>query len=1505
MAQHLDHIRTTPTGPDDRPHTPVSPIPLAQSTYTTPPSARHSRHASLLSSAVGDDPASMSRPASAASDRVSVVSGLTQHFPSNPLSVHPAPAYVAPAGAAQVVSEHRGSIIGTRLSDDDDDDASPTSKKDMTFSEPALALVNQFLDQLLYSFLSSARSTSMVALRPAVTDVLKQRLAREAIASAEEELAELLAGGDDEEEGDGVQEKAVENDRNWDVELVWKRTRLRVMVYIRLGEMEDEDEQRYVQEEQLFHGSERRFSSTSGLVSWAAAIFLTSVLEYVAEQTLQVAGGAAHARVRRQTRSGGVPQTATSNVVVEEHDVEKVALNSTLGRLWRTWRKSLRNHGHSGVAGPIADRGPFTPTSREGMYTAMSNRRNSLGTARDGSVIEESSRPSTAGSADPGNDSPELRYPEHVLAANIPLPIGDGQRDVHEIDVPGLAPDPDVDEQLEEILLSDLAAAAHTALPVSAKDVHEIEVPGLARDIDDEDESQARHVDRMFAAGLPLPMKDEKSDVNEIEVPGLASDPDAQDEPLAATPARRNSFTAPGSIRMPGGMPTPETSQPASPVKEGRGLVRRSSSVPTPVRTPMPVDEGKMPELPAIKAMPAAEQSQAEDSSTQHQGTASDKSSVYSQPEEDNNGQGGIVVGALAGAAAAGTAVAAAVFGSKESEASSEERSAETPALQDEDQPKSTKTDAEIEELDKRKSLMDIKAIAGLQPATPPVTSGRETPEVVEARRVTVRESGVPPTVVRTDSGEKGRPSTESYTLGHRQAPQTEQAAEEISSEEGPQDADAIGVAQTSDVPFTSPGAASPSGAGQDARDKQRPTRVIIGEEAPDSPTVKQVGNSVDTSGNRPRSFSRKSEVSLTDQNRYVAQQLAQQRGIPQTPNGGTNVRQLSSANEEPVGQAAQEHPVLQRMASLKRNKPPMDDRGNTLTSASIRGPEDFDTFVQGGETMKYTLTPEAARSDGSVGLGEIHAQVPMHADYVKKSVPQQASVGAERESHVAPATAHAEALKKLEAGAPAADGREGRSRTAKQAMSSQEQEEEEERRKRQHRRSISRPPTNNTKKHSKSGMMAREPRVQTESTRDFADFIRSTGPDQEASVYPLMKNVSTTSLSSLRSAHINGASASRSSSPAASRTHSLRNGAGDEVVPPVPPIPSTKRGAMQPRGASGATAGNSDLIDFIRSGPKETDKHRISRSVAPFRNTMDSEQFRDMDDRTSSDKPPNLSLNTHNSQSLRSSPRTSANSRSALLSGGGSAATAHPAYSGKPQSLSTPSQSLQPSRAPSTFETEPTKKRYRNKDPYAIDFSDDDDDDLVTALPRTTAPRKEESLVDFLNSMEPPKDTTARKPEPLINPNSAHAQKLIQSARATPRPLHGDGRARSAQSNPGPRPGYAGSVASSLRSAGPPAPSFSTSITAGNAPRAKMVARTTDAPARGRAAQQGGTDDLAAFLRESGPPDDGGGEAGAPAPSVGRGKSGAAAKAGKEKVRRSGFGFFGRTRKKGHLEVA
>ena len=61
---------------------------------------------------------------------------------------------------------------------------------------------------------------------------------------------------------------------------------------------------------------------------------------------------------------------------------------------------------------------------------------------------------------------------------------------------------------------------------------------------------------------------------------------------------------------------------------------------------------------------------------------------------------------------------------------------------------------------------------------------------------------------------------------------------------------------------------------------------------------------------------------------------------------------------------------------------------------------------------------------------------------------------------------------------------------------------------KKRHRFSVTKPPSRNSSVLRRSGMMAREARVITESTRDFADFIRSTRPDKEPQVQPLVLQV-------------------------------------------------------------------------------------------------------------------------------------------------------------------------------------------------------------------------------------------------------------------------------------------------------------------------------------------------------------------------------------------------------------
>ena len=261
-------------------------------------------------------------------DRTSSFSGSSL---TSPPSVSPDPAYIALSAASQIVHTDRadrGYLEGTGSRIDSDT---------AIVTPGAVALVNGFLDQLLYSFLASSRSTSIAALRPAIQEVLKPRLAQEAIQGADEELEGYMTGGDAEELLSFHGGQSFRGD--YDLNLIWRRTRLRCMVYTRLGDMEEEDEDVYLgQEEENANEGRRRLDRDIGSISPAAAIFLTSVLEFIGEHAMLLAGEAAYNRF--QTKR---PRSDKSRAVVEEIDMEKLAFNGTLGRLWRSWKKRVRS----------------------------------------------------------------------------------------------------------------------------------------------------------------------------------------------------------------------------------------------------------------------------------------------------------------------------------------------------------------------------------------------------------------------------------------------------------------------------------------------------------------------------------------------------------------------------------------------------------------------------------------------------------------------------------------------------------------------------------------------------------------------------------------------------------------------------------------------------------------------------------------------------------------------------------------------------------------------------------------------------------------------------------------------------------------------------------------------------------------------------------------------------------------------------------------------------------
>jgi hypothetical protein len=169
------------------------------------------------------------------------------------------------------------------------------------------------------------------------------------------------------------------------------------------------------------------------------------------------------------------------------------------------------------------------------------------------------------------------------------------------------------------------------------------------------------------------------------------------------------------------------------------------------------------------------------------------------------------------------------------------------------------------------------------------------------------------------------------------------------------------------------------------------------------------------------------------------------------------------------------------------------------------------------------------------------------------------------------------------------------------------------------------------------------------------------------------------------------------------------------------------------------------------------------------------------------------------------------------------------PAYSNTPQNLS--------GSMASGAEPQITKTRRRVKDPYAIDLSDDEDEDQLTALPPSSQPPapkaapKQESLMDFLNGMDPP---TTSKPQPFML-----SQETIAAAKA---------RANASNST-------LSSTNTTVRNGA--SQYGGTSIIGSDAPRAYKPRLQARAPAAGDApGSRTATSDLADFLRNSGPPE-------------------------------------------------
>lgn len=254
-------------------------------------------------------------------------------------------------------------------------------------------------------------------------------------------------------------------------------------------------------------------------------------------------------------------------------------------------------------------------------------------------------------------------------------------------------------------------------------------------------------------------------------------------------------------------------------------------------------------------------------------------------------------------------------------------------------------------------------------------------------------------------------------------------------------------------------------------------------------------------------------------------------------------------------------------------------------------------------------------------------------------------------------------------------------------------------------------PPTSPAAKSFRSQHKARDPIIERPSTRDLADFAKSTGPENPGQ---LSKPVS-----------------ANSTQPKRTNSAVPRFQARDPVV----------------KGAS------SDLIDFIREGPpraKGDGAHRIPRTVAPFRNTMDS------DDINALGPPPDPAGRTSGSSNRDGSivTKSTVNSRTGLIDSTNRTPVI-PANSSNYGAAQAPKRTM-------GGQAQPKRKQRRVRDPYAIDIDSDDEIENVVSKPPKY---EEESLMDFLRNTSPPPNQE-HQPQPLLlstNQMALQGQKMAK----------------------------------------------------------------------------------------------------------------------------------------------
>ncbi|OAA69507.1 hypothetical protein ISF_02777 [Cordyceps fumosorosea ARSEF 2679] len=1226
-----------------------------------------------------------------------------------PNAVSPEPAFIDASAAAQIVTNDHDSHADAWY----DQNGIEPSGAPVQVSDGALKLLNGFLDQLLLNVLKASPSTNLSDLRPAIAAILKPNLASDVIENAEKDL---VACKITRAEAEHVQPIDDSPSRTRDVELIWKRMRLRCMVYSSLGEVEDEDAAMYMKQEHLEVGVG---AQVSDVISPAVAIFMTSVIEYMGELTLTVAGQAAYQRVRcdidRGLKDGSrQPGDMADQIIVGEADMERVALDMTLGRLWRGWKKRLRSRITDNIPRPIS-------------HIASSH-------SQHGHLASPKSFAGDTNALSTGpQEYAEEVIVEHAQPFDIPLPMG--PCDVGEIELPGLVNYSDEESEAEDEFSPSRPKSSYAKIPDQLtfnKAGKGLYVEGVAAKTRRRSSSMP-HTTRapFFIVSIP------GEGTAEMHVPAQESEPqpneqlvsDLSEEDVSQKHMSRR--LAPIGL----GLTTPRTQNNKTSSKtsvvddvawdsDGPEEVATFEKAELITSSRVSVDSS-----PSSASSESPKKGHKRSTSSMHSARIIDvqapkSPTTYSRQGSLENAH--VRSASLSGAAAfAGTAVVAGATGA----------------------------------LLATKSFHDSSPVEK-SPSSPLVPSSRTQ---VERATPTVRNAG---TISESEEGSD-------YHTAH-----------------GNSEAPAAVATSGNVVTRGNRNAKSPM-----TLDVEKATRDALGAREPLSPRLVNTSYDGKPSPNPAMIAEARSPGHSPSPRNLHGFRDNKAPGTLETLRAQEEDEEFSTALHS-VGPARTIHTSGSSGSSATgRMKVVRSSEENSSTGRSGSVVRNFEELIQSNQTITYTLTPESMR----------------HADSSKPSLDSPVVTKFPRRSEDARSPINSQPSPTTSVSPSTFRGQGFENSSISEAKPSGP---------------IPRAPAGIAVTTGRmDGPQARDARVPSETTSDFAQFIKSTGPTPE----------------------------SRQLSGRASNDKSGLSG-------PVPRAPDSARRAstisnksrFQPREPVTSKNDTRDLIDFIRQGPPiAASNHRIPRHVAPFRTTMDSDQLAGVPGGKAVDANiPDLRYSQGSTNVTENSLQSSLNSNSALLKGRG----------GNSKIASIFGEDDMPM---------PQRKTRRVRDPYAIDVSDEDENDDEDVLAAAPAPpvkaKREESLAEFLRNYNPPAEPTATTRH--IPKKKASAPSLIgrftrsNTAKDTASIASVDGRSLNSRASHRGHvpiqismpPGYDKYGAIEAQSTGRPRIS-SVSGSSGRVPMKKFEPREP----RERAGDtfRSETSDLAAFLRNSGPPE-------------------------------------------------